>query len=409
MPLSFLSGVMLARFMGSENYGLYGLLLSVATVSCSGVVRSISVLLVRELAGARALKKNSQMIGIITMIALLVLIVIIISAILINVLPAFDIAVPNNLLLIIGLMLGLSMIGSLLRGLKRTASGLFVEQAARPLFLILAIFYIINGDWTTLSISFEQGVEVLIIALLCAIILGGGLLVKAWPAGLFQSGFTIDSRWIIKSLPLLLVLGYSQGISVQLPILMMGSMVEPTVIGNFRVADTMAGLISLTLIAANVALGPRIAALNAKGDMQELEHLIRIAASVICCVAIPLALVFMIFGTSLMPLIFGEEYMSAAGYLPVLCLAQVINSFCGPVMLALNMLGEEKENIKAIMFSLLLTLFIGWFLIDAYGGLGAAWAKTAGLAGWNFYLVWALYKNKNILCLPYLWKKNVSK
>ncbi|MDA8693935.1 hypothetical protein N9L91_01870, partial [Pseudomonadales bacterium] len=32
--------------------------------------------------------------------------------------------------------------------------------------------------------------------------------------------------------PLLLVMGYSQGVSVQLPILMMGSMVEPAVIGN---------------------------------------------------------------------------------------------------------------------------------------------------------------------------------
>ena len=409
VPLSFVSGVMLARFMGSENYGLYGLLLSIATVCCSGVARSISVLLVRELAGAMALKKNAEMIGIITMIVLLLIIAVSIAAILVGVLPIFDIATPQSLLLIIGLMLTLSMMGSLLRGLKYTASGLFVEQAARPLFLILAIIYIVNGNWGSVTVSFEQGIELLVVALVCAILLGAALLLKAWPAGLFHNGLIIDSSWVIKSLPLLLVMGYSQGISVQLPILMMGSMVEPAVIGNFRVADTMAGLISLTLIAANVALGPKIAALKAKNDLKGFEHLLRVAASVIFCVAIPMALVFIFFGVSLIPLIFGEEYRQAAGYLSVLCFAQVINSFCGPVMLALNMLGGEKENIKAIALSLVITLVLGWFLINAYGGLGAAWAKMAGLAAWNFYLVWSLYKNKNILCLPYIWKKNVSK
>lgn len=409
VPLSFVSGVMLARFMGSENYGLYGLLLSIATVCCSGVVRSISVLLVRELAGAMALKKNAHMLGIVAMITILVIIVVSLAAVLISALPVFNIVTPKNLLMIIGLMLTLSMIGSLLRGLKYTASGLFVEQAARPLFLILALIYIVGSDWKEVAISFEQGSDILVVSLACAIVLGGLILVKAWPAGLFKNSLAIDRAWIIKSLPLLLMLGYSQGLIVQLPILMMGSMFDPVVIGNFRVADAVAGLISLTLIATNVALGPRIAALNASGDMQGFEHLLRVAASVIFCIAIPMTLIFLFFGASLIPLIFGEEYMRAVGYLPVLCLAQVINSFCGPVMLALNMLGEEKENIKAIMFSLILTLGFGWLLVDSYGGLGAAWAKMAGLAGWNFYLVWALYKKKNILCLPYVWKKNVFK
>ncbi|MDB2410054.1 polysaccharide biosynthesis C-terminal domain-containing protein [Pseudomonadales bacterium] len=409
VPLSFLSGVMLARFMGVENYGLYGLLLSIATVCCSGIVRSISVLLVRELAGAMALKKSAEMIGIITMIFLLLIVAISLAASIIGIMPMFNIATPQSLLIIIGLMLILSMVGSLLRGFKHTASGLFVEQAARPLFLILAIIYVVNGNWSSATVSFEQGVDVLVIALFCAILLGAVLLLKAWPEDLFKNGLKIDSSWLMKSLPLLLVMGYSQGVSVQLPILMMGSMVEPAVIGNFRVADTMAGLISLTLIAANVALGPRIAALKAKNDLQGFEHLLRVAASVIFCVAIPMALVFILFGESLIPLIFGQEYMQAAGYLSVLCFAQVINSFCGPVMLALNMLGGEKENIKAIALSLIITFVLGWFLINAYGGLGAAWAKMAGLAAWNFYLVWSLFKNKNILCLPYIWKKNVSK
>ena len=166
-------------------------------------------------------------------------------------------------------------------------------------------------------------------------------------------------------------------------------------------AESMAGLIGIALLAANVALGPKLAASIAEGDKEKFEHLLRFTSTVVVLIAIPLSLIFITTGGYLIPILYGNEYHEATDLLWILCLGQLINCFCGPVMLAINMLKKELYNLGAIFFSLSVTAISGLFLIPSYGAFGAACTATIGFFSWNICLLAMLYRFEGINSLPY--------
>ena len=50
--MSFLCGVLLARYLGVDDYGLYAITISYIALACAGLVRAISVTVVKEVAAA---------------------------------------------------------------------------------------------------------------------------------------------------------------------------------------------------------------------------------------------------------------------------------------------------------------------------------------------------------------------
>lgn len=406
VPLSFISGVLLARLMGSDQYGLYGLLISIATVVCSGVIRFNSVLLVREISAALERKENKYITGTILLTLVICILCTFLTIVLSSFLERAGVEVPDYLSIAVFLMLMVSFVGSILRGFHRTTAGLFIEQASRPLIQTLVILILAGGAFTGVRLSLDQGVSSLIVGFGLSALIGMVIAIWIFSKEAYVERPALKRNWLVGSMPSLMTLGWIQGLNSQLPVLMLGALATSSAIANYRVADGLAGLISLSLIAVNVALGPRISAARAANDMVEFQYLIRVGATVVTVIALPLAVIFSLFGDFIIPLVFGEEYGQAAGVFVILCFSQLVNSLCGPVMLALNMLSRESENVKAIVIALTLTASSGFVLIPEFGIKGAAISQLLGMCMWNLYLVWKLYQLEKIICLPLFWKRD---
>ena len=132
IPMSFLCGVLLARYLGVDNYGLYAITISYIALACAGLVRAISVTVVKEVAAAI----TSGELAIILFSAGFFLVAE-------SVFAESSYQFFYSFLELIILTLALTLVGSMLRGLMRPTTGLFVEQALKPLIqcIIIIIMY----------------------------------------------------------------------------------------------------------------------------------------------------------------------------------------------------------------------------------------------------------------------------
>jgi O-antigen/teichoic acid export membrane protein len=180
--------------------------------------------------------------------------------------------------------------------------------------------------------------------------------------------------------------------------LMLGYFLEPETVGSYRVAFKIGTLITFAQFAVNAALGPRIAALWAKGERAELQAEIYRVARLNALVSVPAFGGIMLLAPWLLSF-FSPELAPYAGVLRVLALGQVVNALCGPVMYLLNMTGNEQSAQKTMTVAALANAAANLALIPLMGVAGAAWATSATMVLWNVWALIAVYRKTGIRTL----------
>lgn len=85
----------------------------------------------------------------------------------------------------------------------------------------------------------------------------------------------------------------------------------------------------------------------------------------------------------------GEWYGQTV--LLILLITTVISAFIGPVVMLLNMSGEQSYAARILLMCSVLNIGINIFLIPTYGALGAAVSTLISIAMWNIILAHAVY------------------
>ena len=93
-----------------------------------------------------------------------------------------------------------------------------------------------------------------------------------------------------------------------------------------------------------------------------------------------------IFGPWMLGL-FGEAFVPLYSVMMLLCIGQLVNALCGPVMYLLNMTGHEVIAQRTMLIAMLVNLMANIILIPLMGLMGAAIATSLSMVLWN---VWAL-------------------
>jgi O-antigen/teichoic acid export membrane protein len=180
--------------------------------------------------------------------------------------------------------------------------------------------------------------------------------------------------------------------------LMLGYFLEPETVGSYRVAFKIGTLITFAQFAVNAALGPRIAALWAKGERAELQAEIYRVARLNALVSVPAFGGIMLLAPWLLSF-FSPDLAPYAGVLRVLALGQVVNALCGPVMYLLNMTGNEQSAQKTMTVAALANAAANLALIPLMCVVGAAWATSATMVLWNVWALVAVYRKTGIRTL----------
>jgi O-antigen/teichoic acid export membrane protein len=391
MFFGFLVGVQLARGLGVEGYGIYGLAMSIIALLSVPAEFGLPQLLTREVAAAQVEKDWGRLSGILKWSTQTVLLIsAAITVVVVGWLAATgqDLNSSLTMTMLTGLvMVPLVGIGNLysaaLRGLQHIVKGQ-INILLRPASYSLLLFFIpLLITPLNPALAMGLGAASTAIALLVATI----MLRRNLPHEVHIAPSIIQSRtWWASALPMALTEGM-RVLQGHLAILLMGIIATVSMVGIFRVASSIALLVALPVTLFNVVIAPIIARLHAQGDHARLQRILTWTALAMTSSTFALTLPFMLAGDSLLSIFFGEEFRAANVPLLVLCVSAVINGLFGTNAALLNMTGHQARVTRASGISLALLACVSAPLIALQGALGAAIGIAFSMLAWNL-LMW---------------------
>jgi O-antigen/teichoic acid export membrane protein len=398
--LSFATIVALARMLGPNGYGIYTYVFALVSLLSIPAEFGLPNLVVRETANALAKQAWGAIQGIWRWsgkITIALTIILVLGAILTVAIFGDHFSREQLVTLFWGLALvPLVALGDLrgaaLRGLNRVIQGQLPEQVILPGFYILLIlgagFVLPTGHLTPVMAMLLR-----VLAAALAFAIGAWLLWRATPLEVRHSKPVYESRrWLASTLPLAFTssMGF---INSRASIIILGLFVSSTDVGIYRVADQMAILVSIGLDAMNMVIAPQFAHLYAIGDMGRLQRLATASARVVLCLTLPVALVFLFFGKTLLNLVFGPEFIPAYEPLAILTVGQLINSATGSVGFLLMMTGYEQDTARGMAIAAVSNIVLNLVLVPLWGTKGAALASAITLVIWNV-LLWLAVRRR---------------
>lgn len=399
--ISYLFGILVARQVGAEQYGLYtlgvtavSLMSRLAIVGLDrGLMRFASIsrgegrgALLRQLAGlALWVGGISGVVGAVVMWVfpanLLQLLHWTDKPQLLQLLPIFAFAVPAMTLT------GIAIAGT--QAFRTIRYRAFVVNVVQPIIKLL----------TSLLLIFIVGPVAMapVLGFVVAQIIGT-FLALFYLHRLTQDVAVVDAptpgagRQLARfSVPLLFsnVIDYLNG---RTELLVLGMFLIADMAGIYNAAVRLSGLGLIVLTAFNAIFSPLISDLHHRGEMERLGVLFKLVTRWIVIVAMPLFLAQMLFAPQLMSF-FGPEFVQGATALRILSLGQLVNFATGAVGVMLIMSGRSDITFLNSLLTVLLALALDFWLVPKAGLIGAAMAGGAILALVNLvrlFEVWYL-------------------
>lgn len=390
MGFGFLVGVQLARALGAEGYGTYGVAMSIVALLTVPTEFGLPQLLTREVAAAQARGDWGRVHGVlrwtarVSMLAALLVAAAIVAWLLLR----GRAASPLGATLLAGIALVplvalLSLRSAALRGLQRIVGGQVAEVALRPAFhsLLLCLAPLLFAA-TTPALAMALGAAAAGAALLVA----QWMLRRALPPGAGAVSADDARQWWAAALPMAATEGMRL-LHAHLLILLLGAMVALSEVGVYRVASSVALLVAMPVSLFNIVGAPVIARLHAVDDRARLQRLLAgLAAGMLLCTA-ALALPFALAGRPILAALFGAPFAAGHAVLPWLCAGVLVNAFFGAAAATLNMTGRQGRVTRASLASLALLAVAAPPLVHAWGIPGAAVAHLLATALWSA-LMW---------------------
>lgn len=275
-----------------------------------------------------------------------------------------------------------------MQGMHRAVVGQLPEAIIHPLLLV-ALAAAHHALWGGLTAAGAMGLSVA--AACAALACAARLSARALPAAVKESPpETRPGVWMRGALAMLLVSGV-QSVSSQIPVLVVGYVLNPEAAGVLAVAKSLADLTIIPTLALSAVLTPAMASLWAERDTGGLQRTLVRCARWVALTSLPIALTFMLFGRPLLG-VFGAPFEGGAAALAILCAGQIVNVMTGSNGLLLVMTGREREVAFISTACALLNLGLCALLAARAGMEGAAAGAAASQIVWNLWLAWRVWR-----------------
>ena len=378
---TFALGVVLARGLGPAEYGVYGLVTTVAallmTVTQLGTpqlaVRDFSILSQAD-RWEELERRLLQYAVSTTLVAVLVGMSATVTADLMdrNSRTVLLIAQGATLTLLMGLT---SLAASMLRGLGALIKGQVMDILVRPaLVFIAALLFLAGGRSIDAVIALWLQIGVTLISSVISVIWIVGCIPdrqKSWP----HARDLLQFDWLRTAIPLGIVDMLRQ-LSGAYSVIFVGWLASAVDLGIFRVAVACGVVASMPVTIFHIVFAPKMAQLHEAGERRSLQELLSTTTSAMLAIMIPTTLASWFFGRIAISFAFGAPYASAWLPLFFLCVAQLITAVFGMGPILLAMCGGERRltliYIVAVGAGILLTLPLTW----QWGPAGAAAASN---------------------------------
>ncbi|MFW6271613.1 MAG: flippase [Desulfosalsimonas sp.] len=412
--LNMIGGILLARFLGADGYGVYAYALALVTLMTIPSVAGLPQLIVRNVAVFQADKSHGLMRGLliranqITFLISLSIIVIALAGIYfypVSIDPAklntFCIA-----LLLVPLLALKNIRLAALKGLRRVILGNLPEMLVRPVLFVCmiggAVFFLPNGLTPETTMVFQ------VTATAVAFALGIVFLVWSLPSEAKHAVPYYETRIWLKSGFYFMFMSAMFQVNSQTDLVMLGIFRESSDVGVYKAVVHASNLMIFILQAVNMALAPAIANMYATGDMKKLQRMLTLSVRAVLLITAPIGLILVFGGKWLLGTLFGPEFAAGFIALGIICIGQIIRVAMGSVGTILSMTGNEKDAAKGVTLAAIINVVLNVVLIPKYGLNGAATATATSMIAWNTLLAWWVFKktglNSAAFKMPYLAK-----
>ncbi len=192
--------------------------------------------------------------------------------------------------------------------------------------------------------------------------------------------------WLKVSLPIMLVEGFYLLLSY-IDVLVLQQYRSSEEVGiYFAVVKTLA-LVSFIHYAMSATTAHRFSEYHASGDKERLSAYIAHAIKWTFWPSVAATAILLAFGKPLLWL-FGEKFTAGYGIMYVAAIGLIVRSAIGPVERLLNMLGLQNMCALAYALAFVLNLVLCIMLVPRYGGYGAAAATSIALVFETILLFW---------------------
>ena len=154
----------------------------------------------------------------------------------------------------------------------------------------------------------------------------------------------------------------------------------------YAVATLTVGLVTQSLILVNLVVPPFIADLHARGEREQLQRMLRGAATLAGIPAAAVLTFFALFGPWVMEMIANADYREGASVLAILAVGRLVNVFTGSCGITLMMTGHQKIVMTSTLIFSLASALIGWWIGARYPVEAIAWVYTCGLSAHNIVM-----------------------
>ena len=413
LVVGFASTILLTNILSTEDFGYYTFVYSIMLIFTIPFVSGIPMFVVRQMGRAttdiqikniEALSSKLQRSSVFYAISLFFFILLI--DYLVN-----SHQFNSNIYLVlfcIPFCASVSIDAGLMRGRGHIVKGQLVEHFIRPIVFVL--FVIIAHYYNVLTLQFS--IFVLLVSFILSSVISKLLsFYTKYEMRVEQNTNAKISKDTLSSITLMTFIGGLNTLFANVDIIILGIYDLQYDIGLYKVAFQLSMLVVFAQTVINQVVQRKIAKEYALNNVKNLQGILINASKYIFLISFLIAFVILFYNESILKMGFGIAYEAASPILLILTIAQLINVTSGCNGLFLNNVGYEKVTCFILAISVIANVLLTFYLVPAYGAIGAAVGSLVSTLIWNLMLLlivllqfkihssWALYSVYKVITL----------
>lgn len=399
-PLNLFTSILIARFLGTEGFGLYNLGLSINVLMnvftnfglTQGIVKySIKNQTEHNIQKVKGVIFSSLLFSLLLCFATLAVQIFYADEVsqlffqndsLSSVLIIFALSVPFNTLY--------ALPASFAQSFKKIKYLSLVLNIIRPVSFLLLILVVIALNYDLNFVLYANLLSTIITAAFSF------YLIKNY----FPEFFIPKIKAIFELKPLIsfsyktMFTGFLSILMIKIDRLMIGYFTSSSDVGIYSAAANLAINVTFFLTPFAMIFSPISVELFHKNNFAELNKAFKNVTRWLLIFTMPIFFIFSGYAPELL-MLFGKDYSIGAVVLILISFAELINVSTGPVGILLKMSGHQGKDMAISVLVLVINSLLNFIMIPIYGMIGAAIATGIAIIvthSLRLYLVWKLLK-----------------
>jgi O-antigen/teichoic acid export membrane protein len=201
-------------------------------------------------------------------------------------------------------------------------------------------------------------------------------------------------HWLAVSLGFLMIDGFRMLLD-NTDILLIGRFLDPNSVAVYFAVIRTSGLIAFVSFSVVALAVPKFAEIHSTGTRDELQKFVTDVIRLMFWPSLLAAIAMACLGPFLLSL-FGPGFATGYPTMLVVLAGLVLRSATLPVEYLLNMTGHHRDTIRAYALAAVANIVLNLLLIPAFGIIGAAIGTYTAMVGGNFYLYRLVQKRLGI-------------